>query len=74
MDLEKYFETIAKIQKKDVIIVCDRGIMDNFAYCSEDVKKKILEETGWSLNYVCNQRYDLVIHLVTAAKGAEKFY
>ena len=48
--------------------------MDNFAYCSEDVKKKILEETGWSLNYVCNQRYDLVIHLVTAAKGAEKFY
>ena len=26
------------------------------------------------MNYVCNDRYDLVIHLMSAAKGAEKFY
>ena len=34
----------------------------------------ILQETGWSENFVCNERYDLVVHLVTAAIGAEKYY
>lgn len=26
------------------------------------------------MNYICNDRYDLVIHLVSAARGAEKYY
>jgi len=33
-----------------------------------------MEETGWTWNYLCNERYDLVIHLVTAAKGANNYY
>lgn len=54
--------------------MCDRGVCDNFAYCSQENKNSIMEETGWSQNYVCNERYNLIIHLVTAAIGAEKFY
>lgn len=54
--------------------MCDRGVCDNFAYCSPQNKINILQETGWSENFVCNERYDLVVHLVTAAIGAEKHY
>ena len=74
MNLESYFEKIARLQKKDVIIICDRGVMDNFAYCSKENKKYIINKSGWTYNYICNDRYDLIVHLVTAAVGAEKFY
>ena len=74
MNLESYFEKIARLQKKDVIIICDRGVMDNFAYCSKENKKYIITKSGWTYNYICNDRYDLIIHLVTAAIGAEKYY
>lgn len=72
--MEQYFQNLASIQEKDVILLCDRGVCDNFAYCTEENKKKIMEETGWTMNYICNDRYDLVIHLVSAARGAEKYY
>jgi nucleoside-triphosphatase THEP1 len=74
MDLERFFEEQAKYETKDVIIITDRGVLDNFAFCSEKVKKRVYEETGWDDNFMCVERYDQVIHLVTAAQGAEKFY
>jgi len=74
MDLEKYYESIASIQSRPVLLIVDRGAVDNFAYCSAEVKANILESTGWNMNYLRNERYDLVIHLVTAAFGAEEFY
>lgn len=70
MNQENFFCEIASLQKKDVIILFDRGVCDNFAYCRPDTVHKIMEETGWNWNYLCNERYDLVLHLVTAAKGA----
>ena len=70
IDLEKYFQKLAQIQKKKVLIVCDRGVCDNFAYCSPENKERILDNNGWTMNFLCNERYDAVIHLVTAAIGA----
>ena len=56
-----------------ILIVCDRGILDNKAYMSELEFSSILYELG--LNEVeLRDNYDAVFHLVTAAKGAEKFY
>jgi nicotinamide riboside kinase len=74
IDLEKFFEEEAQGQQKDVIILTDRGVVDNFAYCTPKVKKNVYDQTGWDENFTCIKRYDLVIHLVTAAKGAEKYY
>ena len=74
IDIEKYYETIASIQKRPVLMIIDRGVADNFAYASTDTKKAILNSTGWNTNYLINERYDLVLHLVTAALGAEEFY
>lgn len=74
MDLENFYTQMATVQSKDTIIVYDRGVVDNFAYTSLENKAKILEETKWSFEEICANRYDLVIHLVTAAIGAEEFY
>jgi nicotinamide riboside kinase len=74
MDLEDYFYAIASIQKKDVIILTDRGVMDNTAYCTPEVEQRIYDSTGWTKSSIRDDRYDLVIHLVTAADGAESFY
>ena len=72
--LENYFETIAKTQRKKTLIITDRGVCDNFVYCSTENKHKILEDEKWSMDYVSNGRYDMVIHMVTAANGAEEHY
>ena len=74
IDIEKYFENLALTQRKPVIMVTDRGCCDNFAYTSEENKLQILDENGWTMNFLCNERYDIIIHLVTAASGAEEFY
>ena len=48
--------------------------MDGSAYTDENVWQAILDETGWSTMQLRDRRYEAVIHLVTAAKGAEEFY
>lgn len=74
ISLETYFETIASLQNKKVLLVTDRGVCDNFVYCSPENKQSLLATENWSMNYLCNERYDMVLHLVTAANGAEEFY
>lgn len=74
MNLEDYFCDLARDEEKDVIIFTDRGMLDNFAYVNENVRNRVLEETGWNYDKLTNHRYHAVCHLVTAADGAEKFY
>jgi len=74
IQMEDYFTQIAAIQKKDVVILTDRGVMDNTAYCSKQTEAKVYEKHGWNKTDIRDNRYDMVIHLVTAADGAEKYY
>ncbi len=71
---EKVFIKAAKTMPEEkILIVCDRGMIDNRVYMTEDEFQKILADMG--LNEVeTRDSYDAVFHLVTAAKGAEKFY
>jgi hypothetical protein len=55
-------------------ILCDRGAMDGFAYMLPSAWQVLLDETGWTTTSLRDSRYDLVIHLVTAADGAEQYY
>ena len=56
-----------------VLIVCDRGMLDNKAYMSQSAFSQTLSELN--LNEVeIRDNYDAVFHLVTAADGAEEFY
>ena len=73
ISLETYFETIASLQNKKVLLVTDRGVCDNFVYCSPENKHSLVATENWSMNYLCNERYDMVLHLVMAANGAGEF-
>jgi hypothetical protein len=48
--------------------------MDPYAYMNEATWQVVLDEEGWNTVVLRDRRYDAVIHLVTAADGAESFY
>ena len=52
------------------IVLMDRGLMDSLGYVGQEVWERILDKTGWSNIELRDNRYDAVIHLVTAADGA----
>lgn len=56
-----------------ILIVCDRGIMDNKAYMSELEFQAVLNTLNLDV-VTLRDEYDGVFHLETAAKGAEEFY
>lgn len=74
IEKEQVFERAAKsIVGDKVLIVCDRGALDNKAYMTESEFDCVLKEFG--LNEVeLRDSYDAVFHLVSAAKGADKYY
>lgn len=76
ISLEDIFTKIVKINaSKDMcIVLCDRGLMDGSAYISKEQWDVLLNEIGVYESDIKDNRYDLVIHLTTAADGAEKFY
>lgn len=72
---ENLFDKVAQYHDPNkVIIFYDRGIMDACAYVDKDtVFKKMIEKKGLTFADIYS-RYDAVLHLVTAADGAEEFY
>lgn len=71
---DNLYEKIATYYDPDkTIILYDRGIMDQLAYCSRKELEKLLMERGMTFADVMN-KYDGVIHMVTAADGAVEFY
>ena len=71
---EEIFERAAtKMNAGKVLIVCDRGVMDNKAYMNDVEFENVMGELG--LHEVEERdRYDAVFHLTTAAKGALEAY
>jgi len=74
MALEDHFINIAKSTGEPSVIIMDRGAMDSQAFLTPDMWRMLLDENGWSTVQLRDTRYDGVIHLVSAARGAEKFY
>ncbi|KAL4453235.1 hypothetical protein ABPG73_022090 [Tetrahymena malaccensis] len=72
--LENTMTQIAKLSKKKAIVLCDRGLMDGQAYVEPKEWAELLSINNLNEVLMRDDRYDLVIHLVTAALGAEKFY
>lgn len=69
----KRFREFATLYTEPVVVLFDRGEIDNAAYVSSEVFERLCEEEGLSLDEV-RDSYDLVIHLVSAADGAEDAY
>ena len=70
---EESFEKAANLLDKKCIILCDRGIFDIKSFLSKEEFDNLLNKYNLSKLKLMDN-YDLVIHLNTAAKGAEKFY
>lgn len=74
IEKENIFEMAAKtMDASKVLIVCDRGTLDNKAYMDNLEFNEALKFIG-SNEVELRDNYDAVFHLVTAAKGAEEFY
>ncbi len=71
---EQVFAQIASHMKSNkILIVCDRGALDNKAYMSALDFQYVMQSLK-SNEIELRDHYDAVFHLVTAAKGAEEFY
>ena len=71
---EKVRDYAAEICENDkVIILYDRGILDNRAYISHEEFNLIAAEEGITEQEIID-RYDLVLHMTTTAKGKEDKY
>lgn len=70
--LEDTFTELALQLSKnsDVVILCDRGLMDGSAFLSSIQWEAVLNDMGLNTMQLKDNRYEGVIHLVTAADGA----
>ena len=68
-----YHEWASRLDSDKVLMVCDRGALDNKAYMSENEFHAIMESMNTN-EIELRDNYDAVFHLVTAANGAAKFY
>ena len=75
MHLEDTFADIARGTGEPSVLLCDRGTMDGSAYVDrEKVWLPVLDTLGQDEVTLRDGRYNAVLHLVTAAIGAEKHY
>ena len=71
--LEDQFMALAEVCTKPVLIVCDRGAMDISAYIKPEEWEEITAMAGTDSTRL-RDRYNAVLHLVSAADGAEQYY
>lgn len=75
MMVEDIFHGIAANSGAErAVLICDRGVMDGSAYMPEELWTQMLYDHNLNESRLRDQRYDQVIHLCTAADGAEEFY
>lgn len=70
---ELYDKAAEQINANNVIIFYDRGILDDKGYVTPEEFTELLTQFGISEEEARN-KYDLVLHLTTSAKGAEEAY
>uniref|UniRef100_A0AC35UD53 AAA_28 domain-containing protein n=1 Tax=Rhabditophanes sp. KR3021 TaxID=114890 RepID=A0AC35UD53_9BILA len=62
------------VERSNVLVICDRGAMDPSAYMDKDGWEELCKRLGLDTFHLRETRYNQVVHMVTAADGAEKFY
>ena len=69
--VQRMAETVAP--DTPCVIICDRGTMDISTYIPREMWEELAQKVGYTTDEL-RDRYDAVLHLVTAADGAEEFY
>ncbi|KAL1132351.1 hypothetical protein AAG570_010307 [Ranatra chinensis] len=74
LQIENTFFELGDSCSRDCLIICDRGAMDASAYISKEKWERMMAANGWNPVELRDNRYNQIIHMVTAANGAEDFY
>eukprot|EP01088_Endostelium_zonatum_P018832 TRINITY_DN6192_c0_g1_i1.p1 TRINITY_DN6192_c0_g1~~TRINITY_DN6192_c0_g1_i1.p1 ORF type:complete len:271 (+),score=68.88 TRINITY_DN6192_c0_g1_i1:99-911(+) len=74
MALEDAFMNLASLCETKSVVICDRGTLDSSAYVNKETWDLILNSQQWTSKNLNEDRYDAVVHIVTAADGAEQSY
>eukprot|EP01048_Picozoa_sp_COSAG05_P004508 COSAG05_NODE_245_length_12989_cov_32.994725_9_plen_622_part_00 len=77
MDAERHYLAIAKLHAETrgtpAVLLCDRGTLDGKSFVEDTEWDEILSECHLEEGQLLSE-YDMVCHLVTAAKGAAEHY
>lgn len=76
LQMELSFYQIAQSTGRPSVIIFDRGLLDFAAYTPADKWGLIMNHNQWICDGIlnCASKYDLVLHMESAACGAEAFY
>lgn len=74
LQVENTFFDLAKCTDRNCLIICDRGAMDASAFISREQWETILARNGLDEVEIRDNRYNQVLHMMSAARGAEQFY
>ena len=64
------------MKHKKLFILCDRGLQDGSAYLTSEQWEQVLKCNNLIMVHDSKifSRYDVILHMVTAADGAEEYY
>ena len=74
LSTENLFFNMAKISSKKALIIVEKGLLDYKVLLEPELWEGLLNENGWKEADLSDSRYHLVIHLETAAYGAEEIF
>ncbi|KAK5645450.1 hypothetical protein RI129_006750 [Pyrocoelia pectoralis] len=74
LQIENTFFELASTSSRNCLIICDRGAMDPSAFISKETWERMMRENNWNNVELRDNRYNQIVHMVTAARGAEDFY
>jgi len=74
MQIEQTYFDLAEMSNTNALVICDRGVMDPSAYMPIESWDKLISREKWTNVELRDSRYSQVIHMTTAALGAEEFY
>ena len=69
--LEESFLDIGQmVTQQHVVILIDRGLCDGSAYVEQEDWQALMDDLNMNLAMMRDNRYEAVVHMVTAADGA----
>jgi len=74
IQIENSFFALAEASERNCLVICDRGSMDASAFVTKKEWEEILSRNQCDEVDIRDNRYHQIVHMVTAAKGAEEYY
>ncbi|XP_037295641.1 TRPL translocation defect protein 14 isoform X2 [Manduca sexta] len=74
IQIENTFFELGRTSQRNCLIICDRGAMDASAFIPKEKWEAIMASNGWNNVELRDNRYNHIVHMVSAANGAEDFY